>query len=129
MAPYEVRFACIPVVEGVKCTLDGETKYSDEIGVCRFFNIPAGPHTYSVYKEDMYVVKGEDPWRRPLPASGTTVIEVPDVPEAEWPQDTPWLLAFTFAEVPEVPPVIESFAFMLLPIVVGVGVITFIGLK
>ena len=102
---YEVRFACIPVVEGVKCTLDGEVQYSNEIGIASFFNVTSGRHSYSVEKDGMRVVSGQDPWRRPLAESGTTVIEVPGAPEAEWPTDQPWLLAFTFEEIiPGVPP-------------------------
>ena len=121
MAPYEVRFACIDTVEGVKCTLDGEVKYSDELGLCSFFDVSAGPHTYSVFKEGLFVVDGRDPWNRRLPSSGTTVIEVPDVPGGEWPQDQPWLLAFTFAEAPPTPPITQSLAFIGLPLFVGVG--------
>ena len=110
---YEVRFACIPVVEGVMCILDGEVQYSNEIGIASFFNVTSGIHYYSVEKEGMRVVSGQDPWRRPLVESGTTIIEVPGVPEAEWPTDQPWLLSFTFEEIiPVVPPEV-------LPIVAG----------
>lgn len=126
MAPYEVRFACIPVVSGVKCTLDGAVKYSDEYGICRFFGASAGPHTYSVYKAGMVVVDGRDPWNRRLPPSGTTVIEVPGVPGAEWPQDQPWLLAFTFTEAP---PVASSLAYMLLPVIAGISLIAAVKVK
>ena len=122
MAPYEVRFACIPEVQGVRCTLDGVVKYSDELGLCSFFDVPAGHHTYSVFKEGLIVVDGRDPWNRRLPSSGTTVIEVPDVPEAEWPQDQPWLLAFTFAEEPPPPPVAQSLTFIGLPLFLGIGI-------
>jgi len=114
---YEVRFACIPIVEGVKCTLDGEFQYSNEIGIASFFNVTSGRHSYSVEKEGMRVVSGQDPWRRPLAESGTTVIEVPGAPKAEWPTNKPWLLSFTFEEIipivpPEEPPTV-------LPIVAG----------
>ena len=100
----EVRFACIPSVAGVKCTLDGAVQYSDEIGIASFFDVAQGEHTYSVEPpEGMRLVSGEDPFGRPLYESGTTVIEWALLPGTPWPEDTPWLMGFTF-EVGEAPP-------------------------
>ncbi|MBA7703543.1 hypothetical protein ES703_112329 [subsurface metagenome] len=97
----EVRFVCIPSVEGVRCTLDGVVKYS-VAGFASFFDVAQGEHTYSVEKAGMYVVKGEDPFKRPLGASGTTVIEWVPNPDFPWPEDEPWLMYLTF-EVGEAP--------------------------
>ena len=99
----EVRFVCIPSVEGVKCTFDGVVKYS-VAGLCSFFDVAQGEHTYSVEPpEGMRLVSGEDPFGRPLYYSGTTMIEWALIPGTPWPEDQPWLMAFTF-EVGEVPP-------------------------
>ena len=99
----EVRFAFIGSLEGVKCTLDGEVKYSDAGGFCSFFDIAQGPHTYSVYKAGMHVVAGQDPFGRPLGAAGTTVIEWAPVPGTPWPEDQPWLMLITLEEGAEIP--------------------------
>lgn len=94
----EVRFAFIGALQGVKCTLDGEVKYSDAGGFCSFFGVAQGEHTYSVGKAGMYVVSGHDVFMRPLYDSGTTVIEwVPD-PEFPFPEDQAWLMLFTLEE-------------------------------
>lgn len=95
----EVRFGFIDSIEGVKCTLNGDVKYSDSGGFCSFFGISQGAHTYSVEKEGMYVVEGEDPFRKPLEASGTTVIEWALVPGEPWPEAYPWYMQFTLSEV------------------------------
>ncbi len=93
---YNVRFACIPSVEGVKCTLDGVVKYSDSIGICNFYNISAGAHSYSVVAPaGMKFVSGEDVFKRPLGESGTTTIEWYGTPYP-WPTEQPWMLMFTF---------------------------------
>ena len=94
----EVRFACISTVEGVRCTLDGATKYSDSSGLCYFHGISQGSHTYSVGKEGFSLVEGHDPFGRPLYESGVTVIEWALIPGTPWPEDQPWLMAFTFEE-------------------------------
>ena len=105
----EVRFACINEVAGVKCTLDGEVQYSNEIGIASFFGVAQGEHTYSVEKEGMQVVSGEDQFGRPLYDSGITVIEWAPLPGTPWPYDQ-WLMAFTFevAEVDEPPTEVSS---------------------
>ena len=104
----EVRFACIPGVAGVKCTLDGAVKYSDETGICRFFNISRGAHSYSIVApEGWSYVSGDDGFGRPLYESGTTVIEWVPYPEIPWPADQPWMMKFVFEEVTvPLPPVI-----------------------
>lgn len=100
----EVRFACIPSVEGVKCTLDGVVKYSDEIGICSFFGVSQGAHTYSVEKAGMRLVEGEDAFGRKLGARGTTVIEWALIPGTPWPEAQPWIMLLTFeAGAPQVP--------------------------
>lgn len=96
----EVRFACIDTVEGVKCTLDGVVKYSGADGMCFFFDISQGEHTYSVEKAGMRVVSGEDSSGKSLGALGVTMIENPFVPGTPWPEDQPWMMIFNFAEVP-----------------------------
>lgn len=99
----EVRFVCIPSVEGVKCTLDGVVKYS-VAGFASFFDVAQGEHTYSVEPpEGMRLVSGEDPFGRPLYDSGTTVIEWALIPGTPWPEDQAWIMAFTF-EAGEAPP-------------------------
>lgn len=99
----EVRFAFIGSLEGVKCTLDGEVKYSDAGGFCSFFDVAQGVHTYSVEKEGMHVVAGQDPFGRPLWATGATVIEWVPVPGTPWPEDQPWLMLITFEVGAEIP--------------------------
>lgn len=101
----EVRFACIPGVGGVKCTLDGVVKYSDSTGIASFFGVSQGAHSYSIEApRDMVLVSGEDPFGRPLYDSGTTVIEWALLPGTPWPEANPWMMMFTFAEEEEVPP-------------------------
>jgi len=95
----EVRFACIPSVAGVKCTLDGAVKYSDSLGLASFFGISQGAHTYSVeapagWKFDY----GEGVFGDPIPQSGTTVIEWAELPGTPWPEDQPWMMKFIFIE-------------------------------
>ena len=99
----EVRFAFIGSIEGVKCTLDGEVKYSDAGGFCSFFDISQGAHTYSVSKTGMHVVAGQDPFGNPLGAAGTTVIEMAPVPGTPWPEDQPWLMLITLEVGAETP--------------------------
>lgn len=100
----EVRFAAIPVVEGVKCTLDGAVRYTDSLGLVSFYDISQGEHTYSVEPpEGMELVSGEDVFGRPLYESGVTVIEWALVPGTPWPEEHPWIMSFTFREV-EAPP-------------------------
>ena len=98
----EVRFACMPSVEGVRCSLDGEVKYSDALGLCSFFGVSQGEHSYGVEAGGMYVASGEDAFGRPLGAGGTTVIEWALVPGTPWPEDQPWMMYFNF-EVGEAP--------------------------
>jgi len=96
----EVRFACIPGVPGVKCTLDGAVKYSDETGISRFFGISQGDHSYSIVDpEGWSYVSGEDYFDRPLYESGTTVIEWVPYPEIPWPENQPWMMLFNFEEI------------------------------
>ncbi len=100
----EVRFACIPSVAGVRCTLDGVTKLSDESGIASFFGITQGEHTYSVEAPSgMYLLSGEDVFGRPLGSSGTTIIEWLPIPGTPWPEDQPWMMLLNF-EVGEEPP-------------------------
>ena len=94
----EVRFACIPSLGGVACTIDGITKISNEIGIASFFDISKGKHTYSVKSPSGWVFKnGNDPFNRPLFRSGTTTIE------DSYPENQPWLMAMTFEEGTEPP--------------------------
>ena len=96
----EVRFACISSVPGVKCTLDGATKYSDSSGLASFFGISQGAHSYSIVApEGWNFVSGEDYFDRPLYESGTTVIEWVPYPEIPWPEDQPWMMLFNFEEI------------------------------
>lgn len=94
----EVRFASVVGVEaGIKCTLDGVTKYTDSFGLASFFGISQGAHTYSVEAPDGWkYVSGEDVFGRPLPESGTTVIEWVPYPEIPWPEDQAWMMKFSF---------------------------------
>lgn len=48
--------------------------------------------------EGMVFVSGQDPFGRPLYESGVTVIEWVLIPGTPWPEDQPWLMAFTFEE-------------------------------
>jgi len=116
----EVRFACIPSVAGVKCTLDGIMKLSDEIGIASFFDISQGAHTYSVEAPEGWVfVSGEDYFKRPLFKSGTTVIEWVPIPGIPWPEDQPWMMLLNF-EVGEEPPTkIPWLAQIALPFTLG----------
>jgi len=99
----EVRFAFIGSIEGVKCTLDGEVKYSDAGGFCSFFGVAQGEHTYRAEKAGMRGVSGHDVFMRPLYDSGTTVIEWVPAPEFPFPETEAWVMLFTL-EVGEVPP-------------------------
>ncbi len=95
----EVRFAFIGSIEGVRCVLDGVTKYSDSGGFCSFFGVSQGAHTYSVSKTGMVFVSGQDPFGRPLSASGTTTIEWAPVPGIPWPEAQPWLMLITLEAI------------------------------
>lgn len=95
----EVRFGFLDSIEGVKCVLDGVTKYSDSSGFCRFLGVSQGEHTYSVSKTGMTFVSGEDPFKRPLEESGTTTIEWAPAPEFPWPEAQPWLMLFTLEAI------------------------------
>lgn len=95
--PYEVRFACISSVAGVKCTLDGVVKYSDSAGLASFYGISPGAHSYSVVAPDGWrFVSGDDVFNEPLSESGTTVIEYTPYPAIPWPSEQPWMLKFVF---------------------------------
>ena len=96
----EVRFACISSVPGVKCTLDGATKYSDSAGLASFFGVSQGSHSYSIVApEGWRFVSGEDVFGRPLYKSGTTIIEWVPYPEIPWPENQPWMMKMNFEEV------------------------------
>lgn len=95
----EVRFAFIGSIEGVKCILDGVTKYSDANGFCSFFGVSQGAHTYSVSKAGYTFIEGQDPFGRPLSASGTTTIEWAPVPGMSWPETEPWLMLITLKAI------------------------------
>jgi len=96
----EVRFACIPGVAGVKCTLDGTVKYSDETGICSFSGISQGAHSYSVEAPAGWKFEyGYDYFNRPLSESGTTVIEWVPYPEIPFPEDEPWMMKMVFEEI------------------------------
>ena len=104
----EVRFACIPSVTGVKCILDGVTKYSDEIGISIFPGISQGAHSYSVEApKGMIFTSGKDIFGRPLYKSGTTNIEWLPIPGEPWPEDQPWIMELNFTEI-TVEPTIEA---------------------
>ncbi|MBA7595643.1 hypothetical protein ES703_02608 [subsurface metagenome] len=116
----EVRFACIPGVSGVKCVLDGVTKYSDSTGIASFFGISQGAHSYSVEAPDgMVFVSGEDYFGRPLYESGTTTIEWVPIPGYPWPEANPWMMMFNFEEGEEPPDMVEV-RFACIPSVAGV---------
>lgn len=111
----EVRFACIPSVEGVKCTFDGVVKYT-EAGLCSFFDIAQGEHTFSVEPPSgMRFVSGEDVFGRPFDKSGTTIIEWLPVPGVPWPDDQPWMMIFNFIEIS------YNISLIVLPLIVGIG--------
>lgn len=95
----EVRFAFIGSLQSVRCVLDGVTKYSDSGGFCSFFGVSQGAHTYSVSKEGYTFIEGQDPFGRPLSASGTTVIEWAPVPGIPWPEAQPWLMLITLEAI------------------------------
>ena len=97
----EVRFASVTGVEaGIKCTLDGVAKYTDEAGLCSFFGISQGAHSYSIVAPKGWrFVSGEDVFGRPLYESGTTVIEYVPYPEIPYPEDQPWMMKLVFEEV------------------------------
>ncbi len=100
----EVRFACIPGLGGVACTLNGVTKVSDESGIASFFDISQGKHSYSVKSPSGWVFKnGHDPFDRPLFRNGTTTIENAQIPGNPWPEQHPWLMAMVFEEGTEPP--------------------------
>jgi len=104
----EVRFACIPSVAGVRCTIDGVTHISSESGIASFDGLSQGTHSYSVEApEGMVFTSGEDTFKRPLFQSGTTVIEWVPIPDTPWPEDQPWMMMFNFKEgiTPPQPPV------------------------
>ncbi len=102
----EVRFACIPSVEGVKCTLAGTTQYSNESGIASFTGISQGAHSYSVKAPDgMVFISGYDTFDRPLYARGTTIIEWVPLPGTPWPEDQPWMLMFNFKDAIVIPPI------------------------
>lgn len=95
----EVRFAFIDSIEGVKCVLDGVTKYSDAGGFCSFFGISQGAHTYSISKEGYNFIEGQDPFGRPLDESGTTTIEWAPDPIVPWPETQSWLMLITLEAI------------------------------
>ncbi len=100
----EVRFACIPGVGGVECTLDGVTKVSSESGIASFFDISQGEHSYSVKAPTGKMFQsGKDPFNRPLFRSGTTTIEWVPLPGMPYPEDQPWTMAMVFVEGTEPP--------------------------
>ena len=101
----EVRFACIPGVGGVECTLDGVTQVSNASGIASFTGISQGAHGYSVKAPPGWVlVSGEDPFKRPLFQSGTTNIEWVPIPGQPWPEQNPWMMMFNFKEGTTPPP-------------------------
>ena len=113
----EVRFACIPSLGGVACTIDGITKISNEIGIASFFDISKGKHTYSVKSPSGWVFKnGNDPFNRPLFRSGTTTIE------DSYPENQPWLMAMTFEEGTD-PPTSSGAIKLAIPAIVGTALI------
>ncbi len=104
----EVRFACIPGVGGVECTLDGVTIISNASGIASFTNVSQGEHRYSIRAPTgWFFEKGEDTFKRPLFQNGTTKIEWLPIPGQPWPEANPWMMMFTFKEgiAPPVPPV------------------------
>jgi len=101
----EVRFACIPSVAGVKCTLDGASQLSSETGIASFVGISQGAHSYSIEApKGMVFISGEDTFKRPLYRSGTTVIEWVPIPGEPWPENQPWMMLFNFKEAIIIPP-------------------------
>jgi len=124
----EVRFACIPSVEGVKCTLAGTTQYSNEGGIASFTGISQGAHSYSVKApKGMVFISGKDIFDRPLYARGTTIIEWLLIPGTPWPEDQPWMMQFNFKEAIVIPPsevaikIAGSVALGMILIIIGVS--------
>ena len=103
----EVRFASVAGVEaGIKCTLDGVVKYTDEAGLCSFFGVSQGAHSYSVEAPAGWRFDyGLDYFNSPLARSGTTVIEWVPYPDIPFPETEPWMmkLGFEVGEEPEEP--------------------------
>ncbi len=116
----EVRFVCIPSVKGVRCTLDGVTKYSDSSGLCYFYDIAQGAHTFSIEPpKGMMFLTGEDAFGRPFAKSGTTIIEWFLIPGEPWPETEPWLMMFNFVEVPYI-------SLTAVPLIVGIGITSYL---
>ncbi len=112
----EVRFVCIPSVAGVRCTIDGITKLSDESGIASFFNIAQGIHTYSVEAPSgWHFVSGEDVFGRPLTKSGTTTIEWVEISGTPWPENQPWMMLINFEEGEEPSWIMKN----IIPITIG----------
>lgn len=102
----EVRFACIPSVEGVKCNLDGVIQYSNESGIASFLGVSQGLHSYSVEApKGMMFISGYDVFDRPLYQRGTTFIEWVPIPGTPWPEDQPWMMMLNFKEAIIIPPI------------------------
>jgi len=86
-------------VDGAEVTFDGVMQATVG-GIVSFYNVTQGVHTYSIAVPPGYsFVKGEDPFKRPLPESGTTTIEWMLIPGTPWPADNPWLMGFTYASI------------------------------
>ena len=87
-------------LEGAEVTFDGVMKAAVG-GIVSFYNVTQGDHTYSIAVPPGYsFVKGEDPFKRPLPESGTTTIEWALEPGEPWPAENPWLMGFTYVSIP-----------------------------
>ena len=103
----EVRFACIPGLGGVECTINGAKQVSSAKGIASFEGISQGDHSYSVKAPSGWVfVSGEDTFKRPLYQSGTTRIEWVTFPGQPWPEEQPWMMLFNFKKgiTPPSPP-------------------------
>jgi len=98
-------------LEGVKCTLDGDVKYTGSDGTCIFPNIEAGSHYYSVEKDGFYVFNGYDVLNNPLESRGVMTID-PD-----WIPGAPWILGFVFKPLP--------LHLVLIPLAVGSSLVYF----
>ena len=91
-------------LDGAEVTFDGVMKATVG-GIASFFNVTQGGHTYSIAVPPGYsFVQGEDPFKRPLPESGTTTIEKIDpvtlVPElVPYPSDVPWQMDFNYVSI------------------------------
>ena len=92
-----VRFVCAPVLEGVKCTLNGDIKYSDSRGFALFYGLGIGDHTYAAEKDGWRVTSEYGPFTSSIPQPGIVTI-----PEG-WPQVTVFPLVFEFEEGEEPP--------------------------